>query len=139
MRTSTTTRCSERSHPRLVRVCIALSGLLASSATSGCGDGSLEGVRWACERDDDCGSGATCRLGLCVASDRATPTGGLVCEVATDDAPARFTLSGDGGTRTLLFSANGHVARFDLPADVVSLDAGPLEACCVNACCGFRE
>ena len=127
----------------MTRLVLAISTLIAVSALPACGEESLGGVRWACESDDDCGSDATCRLGLCVDEDSPAPTGGRVCDVAAaagGDGTVRFAVSvRDDGTRALTFAANGHIARFSLPAEVVSLDAGPLEGCCENPCCAFRQ
>lgn len=121
----------------VIRVLVVAASLL-SAALPACSDDALDGLRWACETDHDCGSDATCRLGVCVARGVPTPVGGLVCDVQADE-PVRFAVSGAGGEgRVLTFSAQGRTVEYALPAEVESLDAGPLEGCCVNACCALR-
>lgn len=117
-----------------------LAGLAVGfGALAACGDANLDGVRWACATDRECGSGARCRLGICVPSDAPEVATGIVCELAAAEGAVspRFSLEADAGGRTLVFAAGGREARFALPAEVASLDEGPLEGCCVNPCCSW--
>lgn len=120
---------------------LRLAVLVASGTVlaGGCGDTSLDDVRWACASDRECGSGAHCRLGVCAPRDVPELAAGLVCEPSVGEvvnAP-RFSVEVDEGLRTLVFAAGDREARFALPPEVVSLDQGPLEGCCANPCCAL--
>jgi len=116
--------------------------LALTSSGFGCGDAALDEVRWSCAHDRECGSGQRCELGLCVPVDAQGVVRGLLCELPASEARAvgaRFSIEGAGVQRDLVFSTGGREVRLALPAEVVSLDTGPLEGCCENPCCALSS
>lgn len=126
---------------RPARPCLAL--LVSVVLGAGCVDEGLDDVRWACATDGACGPAAHCVRGFCAPRGVQALSGGLTCTLpalSSDDPSApRFAIALDEGNRQLVFSARGREARVALPAEVVSLDEGPLTTCCTNPCCAFSR
>lgn len=131
-----------RTQDRIGACALAITCLAVSISGVACGDAALDEVRWSCVSDRECGAGQRCELGLCVPVDARGVVRGLVCQLPANETRehgARFSIDGVGVQRELIFATGVREVRFALPAEVVSLDAGPLEQCCENPCCALTS